>query len=93
MRHCGNCKFSLKIDSGYSNWTVEGTDIHCLKKLNKDLPADAWYNACQEGEFAEDCEEYKEGKPPAVDVDRERGDLENYSSDPEIKKLLKDYTY
>lgn len=31
---CFNCKFYMTQDYGYSNYTVEGTDHHCLKQCN-----------------------------------------------------------
>ena len=37
---CLDCRFAVEEDYGYSNYTVEGTDVHCLKKLNSDLPKD-----------------------------------------------------
>jgi len=51
-KRCCNCRYSLTEDNGYSNWTVEGTDIDCLKKLNPSFPVDAWYGECPEGKFA-----------------------------------------
>jgi hypothetical protein len=29
---CYNCKFWCTKDTGYSNWTVEETIVHCLKE-------------------------------------------------------------
>lgn len=38
MASCLQCKFLFTRDTGYSNWTVEDTDLHCVLKLNPKLP-------------------------------------------------------
>ena len=81
----------MREDNGYSNYTVEGTDLICLKNLNPQFPVDAWYGECPEGLFAAECQSYAAGHGPHVDVDREEGDLENYSDDEEVKQLLRQY--
>lgn len=86
---CSKCKYSILEDNGYSNYTVEGTDIGCLKGLNPKFPVDAWYGECPEGEFAQTCPSFTEGESVSVDVEREDGRLEDYSDDPEIKELLR----
>ena len=87
--HCSRCKYSIREDNGYSNWTVEGCDIDCLKKLNPKFPVDAWYGECPEGDLAQTCPSYTEGDGVNVDVEHEMGPLEAYSEDPEIKELLR----
>jgi hypothetical protein len=90
MKHCSKCKFSLKQEVGYSNWTVEGCDLYCLKGLNKSLPADGWYGECPEGFFAEECSSYIESRETIlIDVDKEDGAMENYTNDEELKGLLR----
>ena len=37
---CLQCKFLFTRDTGYSNWTVEDTELHCVLKLNPNLPAE-----------------------------------------------------
>lgn len=32
MNRCYNCKFWAIQDSGYSNYTVTETTVHCMKK-------------------------------------------------------------
>jgi hypothetical protein len=85
---CSDCKYHIDEDTGYSNWTVEGTDIDCLLKLNPGLPKDRWYNEDPVLDFANQCEKFVEGPGVEVDVDIGLGDLMNYSDDPEIKELL-----
>jgi hypothetical protein len=31
---CTDCKYCVEQDEGYSNWTVEGTEIDCLLGKN-----------------------------------------------------------
>ena len=89
MKNCSDCKYAFRTDTGYSNWTVEGTDLDCLKKLNPSFPDDNWYGESEAGKFAESCESFVEGDGPHFDVDMDMGDAENYSDDPEIKELIK----
>ena len=37
---CLQCKFLFTRDTGYSNYTVEDTEMHCVLKLNPKLPAE-----------------------------------------------------
>ena len=51
-------------------------------------------DACNYGEhpalkYAESCSGFAPG--PSVDVDHDWGDLENYSDDPEVKELLRNF--
>lgn len=41
---CADCKFLYLQDSGYSNWTVEYTEVICALDLNPNLPADMPYD-------------------------------------------------
>lgn len=38
MTSCLQCKFLFTRDTGYSNWTVEDTDLHCVLRMNPKLP-------------------------------------------------------
>jgi len=40
MASCLQCKFLFTRDTGYSNYTVEDTELHCVLKLNPKLPAE-----------------------------------------------------
>ena len=69
MKKCKDCMYSLHEDHGSSNYTVEGTFIHCLKDLNPDLPEDNFYGEEPALLYAEKCPYYKEGDPIELDVD------------------------
>ena len=91
---CANCKFALLIDFGYSNYTVEGTDFHCMKFQHPEAPFDNWYGEASHHAYGENCSHYGSGEPTEIDVDRELSrDWEEplskgYTSDPETKEAL-----
>lgn len=79
-KSCLGCKFLYAHDSGYSNWTVESTDIKCALDKNPHLPADEPYDWNQKVEAdnwaatqASRCERYAPGDFVRLDVDGERG--------------------
>lgn len=86
--NCVECKFCVAEDYGYSNWTVEGTSVYCLLKLNPRLPADRWYGEADELKYASECKKFSKGEMIHIDVDRESGHMSNYTSDPEVKEIL-----
>ena len=73
-------------DYGYSNYTVEGTNISCILNLNPDFPQDNWYGESPSHKYAEKCHRYayNNGRKIHFDVDREDGELRNYVSDEEV---------
>lgn len=74
---CANCSLLILFDSGYSNWTVEETEAHCLRNANPDLPGNTGFGEDDESLQEErECEFFCAGKPASIDVDREdvRGD-------------------
>lgn len=88
---CTDCRFCIKQDTGYSNYTVEGCDADCLLGLNPALPDDAFYGKAESLDYAATCIRFQAGNPVEVDVDHDQGALEEYSDDPEIKALLRSY--
>ena len=42
-KNCSDCKHSVLVDYGYSNYTVEGTNVYCIKKLHPNPGFDNWY--------------------------------------------------
>lgn len=92
---CTECKFLLAVDSGYSNYTVEETDLDCLKGFNERLPATESYRFETESSdvnaIAEACPHYRKGDGTHIDVDREDGDETNYNDDPDVKEMLRLY--
>lgn len=70
-RTCNDCKFAVFHDFGYSNWTVEGTNFHCAKKLHPDGDFDRFYGENPRLEFAHECNGFVEGEPINMDVESE----------------------
>ncbi len=44
QRRCFNCLWFATVDTGYSNYTVEGTTCHCLKNNNPNFPCEECYS-------------------------------------------------
>lgn len=100
LKRCYNCKFWATQDSGYSNWTVMETYVHCLK--SKFEPIEESYSWKQDNknpendhEFfkqAETCPEFKQetGTQVALDVDGE-ATIEDFKEDNEVYKAAKSY--
>jgi hypothetical protein len=71
-RTCEDCRYCLLEDYGYSNWTVEGTMIHCLKRLHPEREGfDRWYGDDDRLKFAQGCTGFVAGEPVQVDVEDE----------------------
>ena len=85
---CDECKFCILQDTGYSNWTVDGTDVSCFLDMNSSFPIDYWYGKTVELDFANICPRFKVGEPIQLDVDHDYGHLLNYVDDPEIRAIL-----
>lgn len=73
-RNCSECRFAIFRDYGYSNWTVEGTQFMCAKRLHPDDSFDRFYNVNPKLEYAEKCDGFVEGIPVDMDVDEEKMD-------------------
>lgn len=92
-RSCETCRYCLLEDWGYSNYTVEGTNVHCLKKIHPESGFDRWYGVDKRLAFAETCPQYVKGEALALDCDREvlkdyRGPVSQMTEDEELKALL-----
>lgn len=85
-RTCENCKFFVKQDHGYSNYTVEGTDGSCLAKKH---PVDSFEISgyVPEYEQAKICEYFNEGECWNCDVDGE----EPSPTEEWVKSELRDF--
>lgn len=70
-------------DTGYSNWTVEGTDFHCLKLVHPSMTFDGWYEEEPKLTHAQECQQFKAGVHVHVDVD--------YDQRKDFDKPLSDY--
>ena len=75
-RRCYNCRWALRQDTGYSNYTVLETEIHCLKNLSPYFPVNEGYGAESEDHkfmrVAELCNAYERGEPLYFDCDLEK---------------------
>ena len=87
-KHCSNCKWAVSVDYGYSNYTVEGSEVYCIQKEHPEDGYDRWYGHSKEGEYASSCEMHTSGEPIDIDVEREGGDFINYVEDIEVKGYL-----
>lgn len=68
---CETCHHCIRVDYGYSSYTVEGTEIHCELKLHPRGPFDRFYGEDGRLAFAEQCAGFVEGEPLDMDVDHE----------------------
>lgn len=68
---CGDCRFALLADVGYSNYTVEGTEFYCTIGLHPEDGFDRWYGADERLDFAKECRGFTAGEPIRTDVDGE----------------------
>lgn len=71
---CLGCKFCICQDVGYSNYTVEGTDFLCAKKLHPEGRFDRWYGEDPRLKFAQKCTGFEHGEPIEMDVGHENYD-------------------
>lgn len=66
MDTCQECKYCLLQDSGYSNYTVMGTEFYCLNNRNHENDGDDLW-----GLKLNICDKFKKGDPVYLDVDGE----------------------
>lgn len=81
---CSNCDHCILEDFGYSNWTVEGTTVHCVKGLNPNGEFDRWYGEDEKDKFAEKCPSFSSEVGPVI-IDCEMGGANYGADDPEEK--------
>lgn len=92
---CEGCRYLMRMDTGYSNYTVTGTSVACLKGVNPGMPLcdedveSATFDAVMG--FGETCATKSPGYGPWFDVDGDVTD-EDFKDDPEIYALLKERT-
>lgn len=82
MAKCTNCKFAVLEDNGYSNWTVEGTEFSCAKKVHPAGSFDIYYNTAEQLQYAEGCSGFEDGEPVHMDVDGEN--LAEFSAEEKV---------
>lgn len=93
-KKCDVCRWCLLEDYGYSNYTTEGTYVHCLKNLHPESGWDRFYGEDKRLLFAETCPSFEEGEPVSVDVEHDCLAKYNdklssvYTTDAEVVVLL-----
>lgn len=70
-KSCGGCRWAIFQDYGYSNYTVEGTNVICAGLYHPHSEFDHWYGEADELKYAELCSHFEEGEPFTMDVDGE----------------------
>ncbi len=74
---CESCSNCVLQDSGYSNYTVEGTEFSCLVNAHPNGSFDRWYGENDLLKYAIGCPKYSEGGAILLDVDGEwRSDID-----------------
>lgn len=68
---CSDCTYRITRDTGYSNYTVEGTSFNCALGLHPNAPFDNFYGEAPEMKFAESCSSFKHGDGLEIDVEQE----------------------
>jgi len=84
QQQCTDCSNCALVDNGYSNYTVEGTDVYCLLALHPLAPFDKWYDEDWRLDYAGFCPSFSEGTPAHIDVER-------YDASPEDLARWNDY--
>jgi hypothetical protein len=96
-------RYCLLEDYGYSNYTVEGTKVTCLKNKHLAGSFERWYGQGKDLFFAQDCDYFTEGDAVKIDVDHEEATFygsrsqvikpfwQSYSDDIEILDLLEQH--
>jgi hypothetical protein len=92
-KSCVGCKFLYTQDHGYSNYTVEETDLRCALNRNPNLPADVPWDWKQEDDnwpATKDsrCDRYAPGARIHLDVDGDET-VEGQTQDPEVLAAFK----
>ena len=74
---CTDCDFCVTVDSGYSNFTVMGTSLHCGKELHPEDGFDLFYGVDTRNDFANKCGKFQdESGSVEISVDGRPYDIE-----------------
>ena len=87
-KKCIDCSYCVRQEYGYSNYTVEGVEVHCLLDANPKFPVDSFYGEEPELKYANQCEKFLPGDCVDIDCDREWHFPNGYSDNPVIRELL-----
>lgn len=71
QRTCEGCFWAVLEDSGYSNYTVEGTEFSCILDKHPNGTFDRFYGEDKRLEYAASCPSYFPFPPLVIDVDKE----------------------
>jgi hypothetical protein len=87
------CKFLYEQDHGYSNYTVEETDMECAKNRNPHLPSARPWDWHKENDNwpktrESRCDLYAPGKLVSLDVDNEET-VESQTDDAEQLEAIR----
>lgn len=85
---CVGCKFLYAQDLGYSNYTVEETEMMCAVNLNPNLPATEPYDWIRDRDNwpktnTSRCDRYAPGTEVRLDVDGEET-VAAQTNDPDV---------
>ena len=99
-KRCFNCRWFAMEDTGYSNYSVQETIVHCLRHLNPAFPMDESYSWENENstskdheipKFAETCPSY-EFSTDQIHLDVDGDDtIEDWKKDKELYELAVEY--
>lgn len=85
IKKCTQCDHCVLEDTGYSNWTVMGTELHCLEDAHPVPAFDLWYGEDYRTYFAMQCPKFKPTERGPLMLDVERRD--DYASDERYAKF------
>lgn len=67
---CKDCQYCFSQDTGYSNYTVEGTEFTCLNGTHPNKEGfDEFYGEAPELKYAQQCEHFTPGAGIRIDVE------------------------
>lgn len=96
---CVGCKFLYMQDVGYSNYTVENTDVICALNKNRHLPAGMPYDWVCSSDGNDNwgytnnsrCERFAEREGDLIHLDIDGNTyVEDFTSDPEVIAAIRD---
>lgn len=70
-RKCADCRLCKMQDTGYSNWTVEGTTVECMVNAHPDGSFDRWYGDDYRMHYANWCPQFQRGGAVHISVEGE----------------------
>lgn len=89
-QRCGNCKYLIVEDRGYSNYTVTDTYLMCLKNADDRFPCPDYYIHESDDPYfwGQECKQFEFGKPIHLDVDLDSTLIDYCHGDEQLKAIL-----